>query len=470
MLHLGIWPTRWARAVDASRRTVRRMYKRLPSILIPVCLLAVASMAAAGQPGGVARYRTGTPDPRAHRVPAEIQRGVFAEPERYLGPLVESLLAGVDDEFHRVKILHDWVAEHIAYDAESFLTGMKVESAFENTLRRRQAVCHGYATLLAKMCELAGIPCRNISGYGRGYRFGLGRTESVGRTNHAWNAVKIGGRWYLVDVTWDAGHVNGRTYRKAFGTAYLFPEPREFLYTHFPTDPKWQLLDPPCTAEEFARLPYLRGRFFEHGLRLLTRLGRVSRAGASVQIDLEVPADVVISAKLNGTGGADPVRRTLIQREGTGCKILATFPGPGRWRIQLFSKHRDDDGSLSLAASLEFDAAEGTDRTFPKTFGSYGTMGACLYSPLYAPLRPGRSETFRIRAPGAGEVSLVIGKQPWLPLRRSRTEPDVYQLTAKIPPGLPVSLTAKNSAGGGSHWTLVDFTPGEKKEAARGRP
>ena len=65
------------------------------------------------------RYRTGTVDPRVHRVAAEIQRGVFADPERYVGPLVGSLLSGADDDFHKCKILHDWIAEHIAYEVQA---------------------------------------------------------------------------------------------------------------------------------------------------------------------------------------------------------------------------------------------------------------------------------------------------------------------------------------------------------------
>ena len=63
--------------------------------------------------------------------------------------------------------------------------------------------------------------------------------------NHAWNAVKIQERWHLVDVTWDAGHIEGKIYHKQYGTAYLFADPRQFLYTHFPTDAKWQLLQRP---------------------------------------------------------------------------------------------------------------------------------------------------------------------------------------------------------------------------------
>jgi len=422
--------------------------------------LAVVSPAAADTAGS--RYRNHTIDPQARRVPAEIQRGVFAEPERYLEPLVRSLIAGVDDEFHQVKLLHDWVADNIAYDVESYLAGTRVQSGWENTLRTRKGVCHGYALLLAEMCRRAAIPCEKISGYGRGYRFGIGRVESVDEVNHAWNAVKIEGRWYLVDVTWDAGHVHQRSFRKAYGTTYLFPEPGQFLYTHFPSEPKWQLLDPPRTAKQFVDLPYLRGRFFEQGMRLATELKRVTRVGKSVQFTLELPDDVALIAKLKPQDGPDPVRRTLLQREGGRCRVLVTFPQAGRWSVYLHSKHRDEPGELLLAASLEFEATSGTASTFPKTFGSYDGLDGCLYSPLFLPLATGKPLGFRIRVRDTDEVHLVIGKRPWLPLARDPLQEDVFQLTSEVPPGLPVRLTAKKPAGGHAYWTLVDFTPDQE--------
>ena len=118
------------------------------------------------------------------------------------------------------------------------------------------------------MCQIAGIPCEVVSGYGRGFGFRVGQADNLGKTNHAWNAVKIQEHWYLVDACWDAGHLEGRSYHKQYGTCYLFAEPFGFLHTHFPADAKWQLLPRPLTAEEFAALSLLQGRFFEAGLAI----------------------------------------------------------------------------------------------------------------------------------------------------------------------------------------------------------
>ena len=227
----------------------------------------------------LASYRTGKPEGRVAAVPAEIQQAVFTSPGNTVEPLVRWLLRDVKDDFLKVKIVHDWVAENIDYDAESYFSGGSPESSWRATLTRHMAFCQGYAELLQKLCQIAGVPCEVISGYGRGVGFAIGQAENVRQTNHAWNAVKVQEHWYLLDVTWDAGHVEGRSYRKQYGTSYLFAEPRHFLYTHFPADTRWQLLDRPLSAEEFAALPLLEGRFFENGLRLSTTLRRLQPVG-----------------------------------------------------------------------------------------------------------------------------------------------------------------------------------------------
>jgi len=424
--------------------------------LLPLTFLLLLAPALARGQG--ARYRSNTIDPRARRVAADIQRGVLADPQRYLEPLVKALTAGVDDDFLKVKILHDWVADNIAYDAKSYLAGTSVESDWQTTLASGKGVCQGYSKLLAEMCRLAAVPCEKISGYGRGYLFGMGAADSPNQVNHAWNAVQIGGRWYLVDVTWDAGQVKQGAFHKAYGTTYLFPQPRQFVYTHFPSEPKWQLLDPPLAAEQFVRLPYLRGTFFEHGLQLLSPLGRVTRAGKSVQFSLQLPDDVLLSTQLKPPQGAELPWRTLLQREADQCKVLATFPRAGRWKVQVFAKRRGDPGSLSLAASLEFDSSGGTARTFPKTYTTYGELDGSLYSPLYLPLAVGKPLPFRVRLRGAEEVYLTIGGRRWERLLPNRSEKEIYELTTTVPSGVPVRLALKKP-GGDSYATFIDFTP-----------
>ena len=315
------------------------------------------------------------------------------------------------------------------------------------------------------MCQITGIPCEVISGSGRGYGFEVGRAENVREINHAWNAMKIGERWYLVDVTWDAGHIEEKLYHKQYSTAYLFADPRQFLHTHFPSGANWQLLERPCTAEEFADLPFLEGRFFEQGLRLATALRRLHPAGESVQFTLTVPENILLTAQLEASGGVATDKlegRTLVRRDRKGANVLATFPKAGRWGVRLFTKSRNDPGMYWQAGVLEFEASAGTEWTFAETYASAGAMDSYLESPLYVPLPAGKAQEFKIRVHGAEQVQLRIGRRKWTPLERAADEPELYRVTASVPEAASVQIVARPSRAGNVYWTLVDFRPERK--------
>ena len=193
---------------------------------VSVFLLLAPFICAPAARADVAAYRTGKTEARIAGVPDDMRQAIFARPKESIEPLVRWLLRDVSDDFLKVKILHDWVADNIDYDIESYLAGRPGEASWEATLTRRKAFCQGYAELMQKMCQIAGLPCEVIAGSGRGYGFAIGRAENVRDSNHAWNAVTIQQAWRLVDVTWDAGHVEGKTYHKRYGTAYLFADPR----------------------------------------------------------------------------------------------------------------------------------------------------------------------------------------------------------------------------------------------------
>jgi hypothetical protein len=131
------------------------------------------------------------------------------------------------------------------------------------------AVCAGYTNLFNQMCKLANIESIGITGYskGFGYRGYLGND-----TDHAWNAVKFSGKWYLIDVTWDAGHVDQTTFIKNYSTNYLFLDSRAFLYSHLPENDRFQFYAPALTKQEFVTEPYISGVYFKYGLELKSKV------------------------------------------------------------------------------------------------------------------------------------------------------------------------------------------------------
>jgi hypothetical protein len=118
-----------------------------------------------------------------------------------------------------------------------------------------------------EMCSLAGIESIGINGYSKGF----GYDGKIGRdTDHAWNALHLGNKWYLVDVTWDAGSLDGRTFIKRYSTEWLFLDSRPFLYSHLPEEDAYQYYAPALPADDFMREAYIPGEFFQYGLSLKT--------------------------------------------------------------------------------------------------------------------------------------------------------------------------------------------------------
>ncbi len=92
-----------------------------------------------------------------------------------------------ESEYETVLALHDWVIDHCEYD-ETY-TWYSADSLLLNGT----GVCNSYTRALTLLLEEAGIKCRRVSGYVWG-------DSSAG---HAWSAVQISGKWYLLDATWD---------------------------------------------------------------------------------------------------------------------------------------------------------------------------------------------------------------------------------------------------------------------------
>lgn len=98
--------------------------------------------------------------------------------------ILKELKVDGKSEYKRVKRIHDYIVKNASYDESG-----KNNSAYANLFKKKSA-CQGYATLVYKMMTEAGIPCRIIAG------------KSSGEA-HAWNIVKIDGKWYNLDCTWD---------------------------------------------------------------------------------------------------------------------------------------------------------------------------------------------------------------------------------------------------------------------------
>ena len=143
-------------------------------------------------------------------------------------------------EHEKIRAIYSWVTANIRYNTDSMYSinwGADSEAKVTVALRRRKGVCENYAAIFNDISLKSGLRSHVVTGYTKQW-------GSINRTGHCWAAVFIDNKWYLCDPTWDEGFRND--------AKYFLRTPEEFISTHMPFDPLWQLLPYPITQRDFA--------------------------------------------------------------------------------------------------------------------------------------------------------------------------------------------------------------------------
>ena len=101
-------------------------------------------------------------------------------------------ISGSTNKLSKIKAVHDWMVRNISYDSNKYRKGRVpgVAHTSKGALIRKLCVCDGYAYGFLKVMKSMNIPCKVVHG-------------TAGGVSHAWNMVKVGKKWYHIDVTWD---------------------------------------------------------------------------------------------------------------------------------------------------------------------------------------------------------------------------------------------------------------------------
>ena len=101
---------------------------------------------------------------------------------------IKTTLTGTD--YTKIKLLHDLLIDYMSYNAES-----NNKASVYGALIEKKGVCEAYARTYKYILDEIGIENILVTGTA---------TNSTGLTeDHMWNYVKLNGKWYAVDVTWD---------------------------------------------------------------------------------------------------------------------------------------------------------------------------------------------------------------------------------------------------------------------------
>ncbi|MBE0675995.1 MAG: hypothetical protein IH591_15165 [Bacteroidales bacterium] len=192
---------------------------------------------------------------------------VPAQAEATMESLVAWLMKPAYTELEKARLIFTWIATHVSYDDYGFNSGNYSDTSPEGVFRNRVSVCQGYSELFTRLCDIARLEAHTITGYAKGITYQKGQT--ITGTNHAWNIIRLDGRYRLFDVTWAAGYgkaVRGKLVSVSeFNDFWFDVSPADFIFSHLPEDDMFQFLVPTITQRQFERLPYVSGLFFKMG-------------------------------------------------------------------------------------------------------------------------------------------------------------------------------------------------------------
>lgn len=123
--------------------------------------------------------------------------------------LAKSVTAGKKTDIEKSRAIYKYVATHVKYDVKQYKTGNAIFYSSVDTMKRKVAMCTGYANLSAAMHRAVGIEAIAVYGYANG---GL----------HAWNEIHIGKSWYFQDPTFGAGYVDLKANKFTFNYTEKF--------------------------------------------------------------------------------------------------------------------------------------------------------------------------------------------------------------------------------------------------------
>ncbi|KAJ7988839.1 hypothetical protein DPEC_G00313350 [Dallia pectoralis] len=262
--------------------------------------------------------------------------------------VAQRVTQGAKTELERLRAIWVWLCHNIDYDVTGYLGQSKKLCSPEEVIAAGRGLCCGYSSLCTELCRVVGIECLEVPGHSKGIGHRRGRSLQGVKSDHLWNAVCLGGQWYLLDACWGAGRVDmdTNTFINRFDDFYFLTEPEDFIDSHFPDQESWQLLATPISLEEFERRVFKTSSFYTLGLTLLqpkhwsivTEDGEATvslGSSRSVSFTYEITRLGVPQQDLQGGAPDSSGLLTVSQR---GMKLKLIPPAKGSYDIKLFAR------------------------------------------------------------------------------------------------------------------------------------
>jgi transglutaminase/protease-like cytokinesis protein 3 len=268
-------------------------------------------------------------DSHAERIPQHIALQPMQK-------FVAYLTKPATNDIEKARAVARWITSNIVYDFEAVSAGKHtVSDNPDSILVSRHAVDMGFANLFVKMMHSAGVEAFAISGVKKGVNFTPGSSSSLKR--HAWNAFRTGGKWYLVDLPVYKEVETNDSYKLIYADAFFCIQPEQMIYTNFPDDRRWQLLNEPMTKEQFLTSVQCFGAFYGYNVRALTHPSyTIASKERSVTLSFDAPHSMNLGARVYAEKDAKE-QRTIVKctREGKKHIVIIKFLADGDYKLEI---------------------------------------------------------------------------------------------------------------------------------------
>lgn len=386
---------------------------------------------------------------------AAVDRHARAAPETAeasISKLAAYLSRGARGDRDKARAIFVWIVDRLAYDYDNVAT-RKWEQRPSVVLQKRCTDCGGQSQLFAALAREAGLEAVVV--YGSNRSLELSPTHNVRYVKraangciygtHAWNAVKLDGKWHLLDITYanGRGFEKGKIEQRRPEDLSWFLVPPEFLIgINLPDEPRWQLLPKPVSRAEHERLPMLHRGAFQYGITVREPAECCVKADRELTFTLDVPQTVHVYGVLQREGKPVDLPHVLVQRTAKATEVVTQYPEPGVWFLRVFAAEKKESRFTDPVATfrIEVKTANKNAAPFPTVFGMFTGHDGYLHEPRNGQLVAGKQQRFEVSLPDAVQAAVKTGGK-FVPLEKkgSRFVGDVVVdkgevfLTAEFP-------------------------------------
>ena len=313
---------------------------------------------------------------------------------RTVAAVAKALATAASTPLARARAAYVWTTANVAYSLDARGDAAAAIAALSGD-------CDAHAAVFAALCKAMGVECATVGG---ALRFAVQPSAALAAyakplakgqwlVAHSWNAVRIDGRWGLVDATM------GSKAPKAGADDYFLPEPSIMATDHVPDDAAMRLAEAPANL---ALTPILRPLAWRMGLDAADLSAQPRADDAQLVFQPRLAWRKGMRAALQTDAGSVP-DRTLVQPAAGGTEIRMA---PPRAAAIVWLGVGSGD---AWQAIVGYPVSGASDRRLPKVMKGFYDTGASLVGPFDRDLAAGRPAEIRLRAPGASGVVAFRG-------------------------------------------------------------